>query len=159
VAAAATTGEVINAIHLALARLLAIGLVLWATVSNAFAFSNQISASAAGPSAYVMLLDLRKLAVCNGAGLLLTFDQTVSGTATVQVTGDNACPQTAGECTPGSIYPNSPATHWNNHDTMQFLAGSTNGNISYPVAALRLYVNTYAGTGNITLSVTECDPP
>lgn len=79
--------------------------------------------------------------LANGAGiaLLLNFSTGAVATASVQVTGDPT--------------PSTTAV-WNNHDTLVNQTTSANGNIAFPVTAVRLYLPAYT-SGTITLDVVE----
>jgi hypothetical protein len=101
----------------------------------------QVTQRANGASS-VIPLDLRRYS--EGVGLLLTI--TGSLTATVHITGDNV--QKEGY-TPSS-------GNWNNHDTMINLTSSANGNLQFPVAALRLNVTSYMD-GSAVLSVIQAE--
>ena len=98
-------------------------------------------APAAGPT----ICPLNPSMLSNGAGvaLILNFSTGAVATASVQVTGD---PQ-----------PSTTAV-WNNHDTMANQTTSANGNIAFPVTAVRLYLPAYT-SGTITLDVVESAIP
>ena len=70
-----------------------------------------------------------------GIGLVATLSSGASLSYTVQVTADPLS---------GAL------VNWNNHDTMQGLTVSANGNIAFPVTAIRLVVTNYvSGTVNL----------
>lgn len=76
-----------------------------------------------------------------GASLLLTI--TGSLTASVEVTGDDI---------------NKPITHWNDLDDMVGLTVSKNGNLAFPVTAVRLNVTAFS-SGSATLSLVQSESP
>lgn len=79
-------------------------------------------------------IDLRRFHM--GVGLIATLSGT--GLYTVQVSGDD---------------PRAGFTHWNDHDLMNGLSASQNGNLAFPVTAVRL--NATSLTGTLTLSVIQ----
>jgi hypothetical protein len=46
----------------------------------------------------------------------------------------------------------SAAGNWNAHDTLQGLSASANGNVSFPITALRINVLTYS-SGSVSMAV------
>lgn len=90
----------------------------------------------------VIPLDLRRYS--QGVGLLLTVNGVL--TVTIQITGDNV--QKDGY--------SSNSGNWNNHDTLMNLTSSANGNLQFPVAALRLNVTSYT-SGSVTLSIIQAE--
>jgi len=86
-----------------------------------------------------MLVNLGR-SVC-GTSLLLTINGTL--TATVQVTGDAS--------------PTNDATgNWNDLDSMSGLTSSANGNLAYPVTAVRLNVSAWT-SGKAVLTMVQND--
>lgn len=105
----------------------------------------QITATAAGvtnitPSG-ICNIDPQKMTYGEGTSLLLNFSAGASATVSVQVTGDVPVNTTGGGI-------------WNNHDTLVNETASANGNIQYPVTAVRLNVTAYT-SGTITLTVVQ----
>ena len=90
----------------------------------------------------IIPINLRKFS--NGVGLVLTISGTL--TASVQVTGDDV---------QGRDYVPS-AGNWNEHDTLTNLTTSDNGNLAFPVTAVRLNVSAWT-SGSATLSVIESE--
>lgn len=72
-------------------------------------------------------------------GLYVTLSPGASLNYTVQVSGDD---------------PSKPIVNWNNHDTLVNLTASANGNIAYPVGAVRLVVNSYT-SGSVNLGIAQ----
>ena len=68
-------------------------------------------------------------------GLLVNVPAGVTFAGKVQVAGD-------------------PAGPWNDHDTLTNLTGSANGNIQFPVGAVRLSASACSG-GTVSLSVIQ----
>lgn len=126
---------------------------LWALPANAQApfylcqivVPNPPATSFPTPAASQTICPINPALISNGAGiaLLLNFSTGAVATASVQVTGD---PQP------------STATVWNNHDTLVNQTTSANGNIAFPVTAVRLYLPAYT-SGTITLDVVEAAIP
>lgn len=73
-------------------------------------------------------------------GLILNFSAGALATVSVQVTGDAT--------------PSGSTAVWNNHDYLVNETTSVNGNIIFPVTAVRLYLSAYT-SGTITLYVIE----
>jgi hypothetical protein len=105
----------------------------------------QIVMSGAGVSnatpAGVCAIDPTRMTNGAGVGLLLNFSSGASATASVQVTGDVPVNVTSGGL-------------WNNHDTLVNETANANGNIQFPVTAVRLNVTAYA-SGTVTLTVIQ----
>lgn len=81
-----------------------------------------------------------------GVGLIVTLSSGANLTVSVQVTGDNIF-------APGY----TPASgKWNNHDDLNALTASANGNLAYPVTAVRLNVTPWVG-GSVTLSIVQAE--
>jgi hypothetical protein len=122
-------------------------LALAATPSHAQApFSVcQFSVTQAGVSnssaAGICPIDPQRMANGAGVSLLLTFSAGANATATVQITGD-AQPNVAS------------LGNWNNHDTLINETASANGNLQFPVTAVRVNVTAYV-SGTITLTVVQ----
>jgi len=71
-------------------------------------------------------------------GLVCTVSPGANLTYSVQVTADQAP---------------SSGVNWNNHDTLNGLTSSANGNIAYPVTGIRLNVTAYtSGTVNVGIA-------
>ena len=104
-------------------------------------FSVTIAGVSNGSAAGLCPIDPQRMANGAGVSLLLTFSSGANATASVQVTGDQQ-PNTAG----GGI--------WNNHDTLINETASANGNLQFPVTAVRLNVTAYV-SGTITLTVVQ----
>ncbi len=98
--------------------------------------ANSVTGSVQGATTPIPI-DLAKFRY--GVGLIAT----VTGSATydVEVTGDRPS--------------RSAFANWNKHDLMKSLSASQNGNLAYPVTAVRLYIT--ATTGSVTLSVVQAD--
>jgi hypothetical protein len=79
-----------------------------------------------------------------GCGLIVTITGTL--TASIQVTGDNVF---------GNTYVASSG-NWNNHDTLVTLTASANGNLAFPVTAVRIHCSAYT-SGSVTLSVVQAE--
>lgn len=81
-----------------------------------------------------------------GVGLIVTLSSGANLTVSVQVTGDNIF--AAGY---------TPATgNWNEHDVLTALTASMNGNLAFPVTAVRLNVTPWVG-GSVTLAVVQSE--
>ena len=101
---------------------------------------NQKTLTAAGTSGAIPI-DLATFR--NGVGLLVTFDANVGGNCEVQVCGDD---------------PAIGLTHWNQHEVLNGLTSSMNGNLAYPVSAVRLVAASLSGSqggSGITLAVVQ----
>lgn len=101
---------------------------------------NQAGVSNTSPSG-VCNIDPNRMTNGAGASILLTFSSGANATASVQVTGD----------VPVNV---AGAGNWNNHDTLVNETGSANGNLQYPVTAVRLNVTAYV-SGTITMTVLQ----
>jgi hypothetical protein len=105
----------------------------------------QFSMSAAGVSNTgangVCPIDPQRMANGAGVSLLMTFSSGANLTASVQITGD-AQPNIAG------------AGNWNNHDSLVNETTSSNGNLQFPVTAVRLNVTSWVA-GTVTLTVIQ----
>ena len=105
----------------------------------------QIQMTAAGVSNItpngICNIDPQKMTYGEGTSLLLNFSSGASATATVQISGDVPVNTTGGGI-------------WNNHDTLVNETSSANGNLQYPVTAVRLNVTAYS-SGTITLTVVQ----
>lgn len=77
-----------------------------------------------------------------GVGLIYTVVGTTVAVASVEVSGDN---------------PKFAITHWNLHDLMQAMATSGNGNLAYPVSAVRLNVASLSVGGSVNFAVVQVD--
>jgi len=99
---------------------------------------NQVTMTAPGFST-PLILDRQQFRF--GVGLLATVQSGVSSCLYhVQVTGDP------------NIGPNGAAfTNWNLHDLMQNLTASANGNLAFPVTAVRLWVVSISATGGAAI--------
>jgi hypothetical protein len=75
-------------------------------------------------------VDLRRFKF--GCGIICTM--TGTGAYKVQVTGDKG-----------------PYVNWNDHDLLQGLTASKNGNLAYPVTAIRLNATSLTGTLTVAL--------
>jgi hypothetical protein len=106
---------------------------------------NPPATSFSTPAASATQCPINPAMLSNGAGigLILNFSTGAVATASVQVTGDP-----------------SPSTTsvWNNHDTLVNQTTSANGNIAFPVTAVRLYLPAYT-SGTITLDVVQSAIP
>lgn len=71
-------------------------------------------------------------------GLICTLSSGAILTYSVQVTAD----------------PPNNIVNWNNHDTIANLTISSNGNIAYPVTAVRLVITSYT-SGSVNLGVAQ----
>ncbi len=98
-------------------------------------YTVSVSSHAASPTVPMNLKRYKQ-----GAGLILTITGTL--TASVQVTGDDV---------QASTYVSANG-HWNEHDTLTALTASANGNLGFPVTAVRLNVSAWT-SGTATLSV------
>jgi hypothetical protein len=127
--------------------------LVWALPTNAQApfylcqivVPNPPATSFAAPAPGPTICPINPAMLSNGAGvaLILNFSSGAVATASVQVTGD---PQP------------STTVVWNNHDTLVNQTTSANGNIAFPVTAVRLYLPAYT-SGTITLDVVESAIP
>ncbi len=103
---------------------------------------NGVSLSAAGPSApiYISPREGEQWLPISSLGLICTVSPGATLQYSVQVTADpKGLPQ---------------PVNWNNHDTLVNLSGSANGNILYPVTAIRLNVTSYT-SGSVNLGVAQ----
>ena len=91
-----------------------------------------------------------------GVGLLVTFQGSVTGLCEVDVTGDK---KQAGKGL-------NAASNWNQHEVLNNLTGSANGNLAYPCSGVCLNVLSISGAvapgfsstpQGITLSVVQVD--
>lgn len=100
------------------------------------------STTFAAPAASTTICPVNAQLIRNGAGvgLILNFSSGAIATASVQVTG--------------SQDPGSSTAVWNNHDYLVNETGSQNGNIIFPVTAVRLYLSAYT-SGTITLDLVQ----
>jgi hypothetical protein len=71
-------------------------------------------------------------------GIVCTLSGGASLTYSIQVTAD----------------PPNNITNWNNHDTLTGLTASANGNIAFPVTAIRLNVSSYS-SGSVNCGVAQ----
>jgi hypothetical protein len=94
-----------------------------------------VSMSAAGVSPPIIITSPGAL---QSLGLIVTVSSGASLTYSVQVSADNA----------GSL------NNWNNHDVLVGLSASANGNIAYPVTAVRLNVTSWS-SGTVNLGVAQ----
>jgi hypothetical protein len=99
----------------------------------------QVTLAAAGLSAAIPI-DLRRWNSRGGAGIIVTLNGT--GLWGVDVSGDQQ--EIVQGRAPGF-------TNWNKHDFLTSLSASANGNLAYPVTAIRLNVTSLTGT--ITMSL------
>lgn len=97
-----------------------------------------VTVTAAGTSAPIYI---NQQTFAYGVGLLCTVTGAIGGSYTVQVTGD----------------PANSLTHWNSHDTLSGQSVSANGNLAYPVTAVRLNGASVTGAGSVTMSVVQID--
>ncbi len=81
-----------------------------------------------------------------GVGLIVTLSSGANLTVAVQVTGDDV---------QKSTYVASTG-NWNDHDTLKALTANANGNLSFPVTAVRLNVTPWV-SGTVTLSVVQAE--
>lgn len=86
-------------------------------------------------------IDPQRMSQGAGVSLLLTMSNGANLTTTVQVTGDSPVNTTGGG-------------NWNNHDTLINETSSANGNIQFPVIAVRLNTTSYV-SGTATLTVIQ----
>lgn len=86
----------------------------------------------------------------NPVSLLVTFSQNASLTCGVQISND-------GFNTRDSRGNPIPMTNWNNHDTLVNLVANANGNIYFPVVAVRLVVTNWV-SGTCTLGAAQVGP-
>lgn len=73
-----------------------------------------------------------------GVGIVVTIPQGSTAAYDVEVTGDD---------------PSVGLVNWNKHDTLKTKTASANGNLAYPVTALRL--NASAVSGSLVISVVQ----
>lgn len=90
-----------------------------------------VTLASMGDSAAIIL----NIALKPPVGLLVNVPAGVTFLGKVQVAGD-------------------PAGPWNDHDTMVNLSASANGNIEFPVGAVRLSASNCSG-GTVTLTVIQ----
>lgn len=81
-----------------------------------------------------------------GVGLIVTLSSGANLTASVQVTGDNVQ-------TPTYV---AASGNWNDHDTLKALTASANGNLAFPVTAVRLNITPWT-SGTATLSIIQAE--
>ncbi len=109
----------------------------------------------------------------SGLALLVSFNSTFEGDteypaiakARVEISGDNLCPGKPTDPTAGCAiglgrstwYSQTAELNWNLHDTLHDLTASANGNIAYPITALRFCLTDHTA-GSVTLVVTEGVP-
>lgn len=127
-----------------------VAVLLWAQDGQAKQFQKTVSSSSDSAPIALDLTTLR----C-GVALLVAFSAGASLTVDVQVTGDDVGANVGNNYSVSSGYV-SASGHWNAHDTLQGLTASANGNIVYPVTAVRLHPTSYS-SGSATLSVIESD--
>ena len=89
-----------------------------------------------------MPIDLEKFRAGGGCGLLVTIADGSSADYDIEVTGDTLA--TAADL-----------KAWNKHDVVKAKTVSANGNLAYPVIAVRLYFRSIAGT--VTFAVIQPD--
>jgi hypothetical protein len=114
---------------------LTLALLAGLACSSAYAASQTQTVSSATTSS-IMYVDSSRF--YQGVGIICTVN---SGTLTysIQVSGDGGTP-----------------SHWNNHDTLASLTASANGNLAYPVTAMRINVSAFT-SGSVTCSVVQAD--
>ena len=87
-------------------------------------------------------IDLEKFRAGGGCGLLVTIAEGSSADYDIEITGNTM--QTAADL-----------KAWNKHDVVKAKKASANGNLAYPVTAVRLYFRSIAGT--VTFVVIQPD--
>lgn len=100
-----------------------------------------MSAAGASPPTYILPGPSAQFLPISSLGLIATISPGASLEYTVQVTAD---PIT------GPV----PPQNWNNHDVLVNQTGSANGNIAYPVTAVRLNVTSWT-SGSVNLGVAQ----
>jgi hypothetical protein len=100
-----------------------------------------VSLSAVGASSPILILpnSAQRYLPILALGLVCTVSSGASLVYSVQVTADSQG---------GSIL------NWNNHDVLVNQSGSANGNILYPVSAVRLVVTSWT-SGSVNLGVAQ----
>lgn len=113
---------------------------------EALAGSQSITLGANGNSAPVGL----NLVGWNPVSVLVTFSQNANLTCTVQVSNDGFNQRDSR----GQLI---PMVNWNNHDNLVNLTASANGNIYFPVVAVRLQVTNWVA-GTCTVAIAQVGP-
>ena len=96
-----------------------------------------------GNSAVLWGLNVNPANQIKTLGLICTVSPGAAITYSVQVTGD---------------LPAVPIINWNNHDILVNMTTSANGNIEFPVSAVRLIVTSWA-SGSVTLGMVNQTKP